>query len=246
MTHDSDQDFRYHPSRSRPGARYAMIDGALVTDGATLNLYLSLQQAARSGRPLLFSGEAGTGKLKMARTAHRWSGREGRLHWLDGATPPDQIDGALADHGGTVLLTHVEQLALPLQERAASAAGGLMLTSRMPLAALGASGKLHPALARAIAAELALPPLRAREHAVRELFCHFVHTLGPNTHPGWRPPAPDPAALELLAVRRWPGNVTELRAVVVDLLLNGREGPIGAADLRQFEPGLFTEPLRAR
>lgn len=70
-----------------------------------LELLRKLERVAKSGVPLVLRGETGVGKEVLARAAHTYSGRRGRLTTLDaGTVPPHLVSVELfgvAEAGGT-------------------------------------------------------------------------------------------------------------------------------------------------
>jgi transcriptional regulator with AAA-type ATPase domain len=105
---------------------------------ALVGLLEAAAAAARSARPALLLGEAGTGKEGLARALHRASGRRGPFHAIDlGAIPAELLESELFGHargafsgadrarpgawraaeGGTLFLDELGNLDLRLQAR---------------------------------------------------------------------------------------------------------------------------------
>lgn len=172
----------------------------------------------------------------------------------------------LADQG-TLLLDEVSEvspqiqakLLRVLQERAFERVGSsttigvdvrVVATSNRDLPRAASMGEFRQDLFfRLNVLPIQLPPLRERAEDVPLLAEHFITRFA--AREGRKPPAIEPAAMEMLTAYQWPGNVRELaniceRAVV---LAGAREGGV-TRDL--IEPWLLTQrapvkamPLRA-
>ena len=206
---------------------------------------------ARTQAPACILGEAGTGKEEAARMIHALGARQaGPFRRLDCAALPEaELEAALFGPagllreagGGTLLLTGIEALPPALQARLLLAlerkglpvdAGTvpldvrLLCASRQDLAALAARGGFRAELYYRLAVvTLRLPPLRERREDLPLLAAQLLRRHG---GPARRWSA---AALAALASRSWPGNLSELEAVVEQAaaLADGEE--IGAAAL---------------
>lgn len=173
---------------------------------------------------LVITGEAGVGKTCLARLAHGLSSRrDAPLVELDmRSIPPvtlaetlwgtERHEGAWSRAGaGALLLRHAEAVSpdgwAMIQERLAQRAGRgprLLVTATMEVAV--------DALALP---RVAVPPLRERREDVLALALAQV----PDT-------AISPGALQLLEHYTWPGNVAELRAVVLRAAALADNAPI--------------------
>lgn len=165
------------------------------------------REAAAGDGPVLITGEPGTGKSVLAAAIHRWSRRRrGPLVVVvcRGRSEAEVIDELVGRPGGA--------FAAPGQARRgrlALAAGGTVILDDLEhagprLAALLASDARVVATAAAPlgdgwAWQLALPPLRDRLDDLPALAADAGVELSP-------------AELAIARARRWPGNVTELRA----------------------------------
>jgi DNA-binding NtrC family response regulator len=160
--------------------------------------------------------------------------------------------------GGTLVLDHVEELPLAVQpkllrllaERRYAPLGGAEQAARARFVAVGAddlpgrvdSGAFRPDLYyRLEVLCFRLPPLRRRRAELpaiaRRLAADLAERFGR--------PAPEiaPRALDWIASHRWPGNLTELRAVLERELILAA-GPAGEGLLLDPEPpaGALADP----
>lgn len=238
----------------------------------------AVQQFA-DGMPLLITGEPGTGKAHLARVihAHQESGHQavpcvplscaGRsaeacaqtLFGAEGDGADAHAPGVLeVAAGGTVILTHIDQLELSVQDRLLRAVqdgrfprvGGyqsrpfharIIATSTRDLARQVASGAFREPLYRWLSGGIvAVPPLRERLGDVaalaRQMLAGSAAAAGARTGagPGAGPSTPLGLADEaLLALQRyrWPGNVAELQAVLSRAALLSVGGVIRSEDL---------------
>jgi DNA-binding NtrC family response regulator len=97
-----------------------------------------VHRAATTDVPVMLTGETGTGKERVARAIHEWSGRSGKFHALNcSALPPALAESELfghergaftgadrsrighlrAAHGGTLFLDEAAELPLPIQAK---------------------------------------------------------------------------------------------------------------------------------
>ena len=193
-----------------------------------------------SSLPVLIRGESGTGKELVARLIHTLDAREDKkeLVTLDCTTIVPELSGseffghergaytgaagardgafALAD-GGTLFLDEVGELPLRLQaellrvvqEGTYKRVGGntwhrtkfrLISATHRDLEEEMSDGRFRRDFYYRIAAwSCTLPPLRERREDIPALARHFLDS------------PPDPAVLELLISREYPGNVRDLR-----------------------------------
>ncbi len=173
---------------------------------------------------LVITGEAGAGKTALARLAHRLSARGAApLVELDMRAIPaaalggtlwgtERQEGAWSRAGaGALLLRHADAMPTDgwetMQERLAQRAGRgprVLLTARTQSRA--------DALALPC---VTVPPLRERREDVLAL----VRAQVPHA-------AISPGALEILEGYGWPGNVAELRSVVLRAVMLAGTGPV--------------------
>jgi DNA-binding NtrC family response regulator len=124
--------------RSMKLPRFGELATGLV-GGPTLAAGLShVRKGAPTDVPVMLTGETGTGKERVARAIHEWSGREGRFHALNcSALPPALAEAELfgfergaftgadrarsghlrAAHGGTLFLDEASELPLAIQAK---------------------------------------------------------------------------------------------------------------------------------
>jgi transcriptional regulator of acetoin/glycerol metabolism len=110
-----------------------------LVGGPTLAAEVSdVRQAAKTDVPVMLTGETGTGKERVARAIHEWSGRTGRFHALNcSALPPSLAEAELFGHergaftgadrarpghlraadGGTLFLDEAAELPLTIQAK---------------------------------------------------------------------------------------------------------------------------------
>ena len=241
---------------------------------------------ARTEASVLITGETGTGKDKVAEAIHRRSGRADRpfIKINCGALPEPLLEselfgyvkgaftGAVKDkpgmfrlaQGGTLFLTEIGDMPLPLQVKLLSVLddqeffplGGekkvqvdvrIIAATHRPLKERVAAGLFREDLFyRLNVLHLHLPPLRERESDTRFLVNHFLRTFAGRT--GTEARTFSPAALERIMAYPFPGNIRELRNVVEYCVNICPEGEIGVEHLpppllaRAVEPAASAEP----
>jgi transcriptional regulator with AAA-type ATPase domain len=207
--------------------------------------------AARVRVPVLLVGDRGTGKQWVARTIHALGGNPRRpFVALDCAClPPAALAGVLFGEGeyaeirdiGTLYLREPSRLPRELQQRLATVLASAE-EQRGPriLAALTLSpddevraGRLLDELASRLGTlTIALPLLRERLEDVPRLVEGLLERAAAAAD---RPvTALTPAAWELLRAYSWPGNITELYAVLVGACGRAAGERIDASDLPLF------------
>lgn len=184
--------------------------------------------------PVCVCGEAGAGKLTLARSIALQAPRGGPPVVIDAARAPldgeaatlRQIGAAIEPGGRTVIVQHVECLGLTGTRAlgslilAADAAGSrILMTRTTPAGGRAAAGE-----SRLGALELLIPPLRERIDDVLDL----VPALLRRHSRGARASA---ALLRTLLRHDWPGNITELDCVLRDLLSRRTGIELHPADL---------------
>ena len=215
-------------------------------------LFQILPALAQNDSSILITGETGTGKDRLAEAIHQASGRA-KGHFIKvncGAFPETLLESELFGHqkgaftgavenkpgrfrlahGGTLYLTEIGDLPLPLQVKL------LTFLDDQVVYPLGSS-KGFQANVRVIAAthrnleqmvregsfradllfrlnvvRIQIPPLREREGDVRLLLDHFLNTL--NSRLGKNISGFSKKALEILKVYPYPGNVRELQNII--------------------------------
>lgn len=219
-----------------PPARAAL--GRLV--GATQvmqALYEEVEHVARGAGPVLVHGEAGAGKLAVARELHARGARpdapfvvvtcadEGASAELFGGVP-GHAPALVAAGEGTVVLREVADLPLAAQGKLLRALQGgalppgaaplrarLVATTGHDLQGLVRAGRFRADLFyRLDVLRVFVPPLRDRRDDVPLLLEHFFRQAGRRLNL-------TPAARELLTGYAWPGNVRQLENEAMRLLV---------------------------
>lgn len=258
-------------SLAAPGRRpRALAEGLGAMAGssrAMADVALAITAAAPAMAPVLICGERGTGKTLAARMLHGLSGRsEGPFLSFDcSRISAAELERALFAEDGalyspretTLFLAELPALPLALQHRLlpllhrtgeSDAAGHLRHhgpirlvagCSEPPERAL-AEGRLDPGLLRVLdTLRIDLPPLRARGQDVVEIariaLTRFGEEAG-KSFDGLSAPVET-----LLAHLAWPGNVTELLALMRNL---ARTCAGGVVTLDMLPPEIVPEPLR--
>ncbi len=207
---------------------------------------------AHTEASVLVTGETGTGKDKIAEAIHKRSNRASKpfIKINCGALPESLLEselfgyvkgaftGAVKDkpgmfrlaQGGTLFLTEIGDMPLPLQVKLLSVLddreffplGGekkikvdvrIIAATHRPLKERVASGEFREDLFyRLNVLHLHLPPLRERETDTRFLINHFLRLFAERT--GGQSKMFSDAALKLLMEYPYPGNIRELRNIV--------------------------------
>ncbi|MBX9627347.1 MAG: sigma 54-interacting transcriptional regulator [Gemmataceae bacterium] len=191
--------------------------------------------AAETSAPVWLVGEPGSGKETTARVIHHAGGRRERmLVAVDcGGLTPGLVEslvwgvGGLAgsDRVGTVYLK--DPGALPRDAQAQlldwltdESAPRLICGSVRAAAEEADAGRLRPEFHAALSVlELRVPPLRERASDLPRLITHLLERNG-------GPTAIDPAAVGVLAVQPWLGNLRELAAVLAEAATAAGAGPV--------------------
>lgn len=226
-----------------------------------------LPRVAASSAPVVIEGETGSGKGRVAEALHALSPRkEGRLEILScGAVAESLADseffghgrGAFTHafearagrleraHGGTLVLDHIEDLALGIQAKLLRAIEDgrvqrvgesqertvdvrYIATARGPLKEATALGTLREDLYHRLAViTIPIPPLRDRVEDIAPLATAFLtaaRRAGRTHATGF-----SRAATEILEAWSWPGNVRELHSLVERaMVVHNGDGEIGA------------------
>ncbi|MFO0573004.1 MAG: response regulator [Polyangia bacterium] len=205
----------------------------------------ALERLAATVMPLLLLGEAGTGKAQAAQAVHRRSERASApfrvlrpgapgLSYFgvqagDGSAEREKLLAALAA-GGTLYIDELGALDPAAQAVLATAlrspgpnAARVICGSRLEEPAL--LSRLDPGLwAQLGGRALKLPPLRARRADIVPLALELLRELAAAL--GRPAPALSPEVQRRLEAYAWPGNVSELRALLDHALVRTPEsGP---------------------
>jgi transcriptional regulator of acetoin/glycerol metabolism len=196
-----------------------------------------VDNAYRSGQWIVLSGEAGSGKVALARAAHWQNNRARSLRVLDAVDVSDDfaadVEAELADDTvQSLVIRHVEQLDPGRIDELFGAlyAGRERRLSEPPWVALTMTpAAVEPDLSEVLTLfplTIDVPPLRHHIDDVRELVPFFLSRL---SHGDLKC---SPEAMHQLLRSAWPGNTAELRQVMKQVVQHRRRtGVIVAADL---------------
>ena len=212
---------------AEPAARRAPRPAAWLGDlvGASpawRRVTAGVRAAATAGVPLALIGEAGVGKVALARAAAAL--RPGAVQVVDCGRGTRPAERALE---GAIILRHVDALS----ERAARRLADVLGAASAPWIVATAADPTAPAL-RVLLSRLAMtrvdvPPLRLRPDDIPVLARALTRRHGSATlRQGVRP-----EAAQLLARLPWPGNVRELENVLRLALQRRHVGDLRLEDL---------------
>ena len=239
-----------HSGDSIGGGDYS--DGIIGQSPKMQEVFDLIPLLAQTEASVLITGETGTGKDKVAETIHKRSARARKpfIKINCGALPESLLEselfgyvkgaftGAVKDkpgmfrlaQGGTLFLTEIGDMPLPLQVKLLSVLddheffplGGekkisvdvrIIAATHRSLKEQVAAGEFREDLYyRLNVLQLHLPPLRERETDTRFLLNHFLRIHSEKT--GSTIKVFDSEALDLLMTYRFPGNIRELRNIV--------------------------------
>lgn len=191
--------------------------------------------------PLLVTGEAGTGKLSVARAVHHCAPAGGRLATLDAGLCA--VRGAKAwlgeasravssAPGGTLLIPHVELLdrtTLQALWAVLEATSGCSDEPPRVVATLSddeRSDDLARLLLPRFPARIHVPPLRERREDIPLLLQAFLRR-----HDDSATVRATPEVVSILMQLDWPGNVRELESLACAVLHRRRRGELCGDDL---------------
>jgi len=208
--------------------------GALVgTSRAMRDVFSRLHDAATRGCNLLIEGERGTGKDAAATAVHdAGKRRDAAIELVDCTMPLREIERALFDGavkrcaGGTLVLDEIMALPRVTQRRLRTALQQAddvrtIALSRGSLRADVNADAFLPELYEVLApARVRLPPLREHLEDIPLLVSTFLeHMHATGTHVASELLAPE--SIAHLRQSPWPGNVSELRTYVEQLVTAG-------------------------
>lgn len=203
-------------------------------------------QAAKSGTPVLISGQPGTGKKLLAHAIHRAGPRaaDAFLQVACATAIAAEIMGLLTGrrHGdaaiGSVFLDEVadldrEQQALLAEELdapQATAERQLISATARDLSAAIAKGHFREDLFYRLGVmEIDLPQLAQRREDIPLLAAHVLDDLAAQ---GGARHVLAPEAVEMLMAAEWPGNIAQLRSIVRQAAAMA-QGPVLSPELVQ-------------
>ncbi len=199
------------PHRARRGAsRAARPSGLAGSNPAFLDAYGRGRVEVDAGRPLVVTGERGSGKLAVARdllldcpTTVVLDATEvdDAEDWLD------RLRSNVAGPPGGLILRRLELLDAPVRLSASALVQSAVRQGWRCVATATRGSDVHdPLLPGTHTVAVRLPPLRDRTDDVRALVSAFTDGAEPTTE-----------VVQLLTRLPWPGNVAELRSVVRQL-----------------------------
>jgi DNA-binding NtrC family response regulator len=207
-------------------------------------LITAAREACAERSPALIVGEAGSGKTALALAIHRnsrWSGARRPVDCAAGPGPTELwsvLELAEPEVGGTVLLERIEELSVTAQAWLVSyldrgeAREGPRLVATATAESLDAlrAGRVRSDLLDRLGANLLeVPPLRDRADEIPEIVRRTVQDAPAEVAPAGEPVRP--AAMRALQRYRWPGNVRQLRNVILQALRLRPHQPIDIAAL---------------
>jgi DNA-binding NtrC family response regulator len=229
------------------------------SDPAFLRVREQALRLADTTVPVLITGEPGSGRNLLARFIHARSSRSGcpfqavTCSALDGPGAETLLFGRaqgagapgvfeLADHG-TVYVDEIGDLPLAVQGRVQRVIEtgevqrpGTATVHRVDVRVIAASVRhpgaldLHPGLRHLFAGQaVEVPPLRLRAGDIESLAQHLLeHIAGERQQPAKRL---SPEARTVLLRHTWPGNIRELRQVLITAAALATTGVITVEDL---------------
>jgi len=200
-----------------------------------------VSELASTRVPVLFVGEAGSGRRHAARWLHALSNEADPFVVL---APRDRLslDGVLSGGRGTVFLASIEELPWPAQEALAAALADGSTGPRVA-ASIGVDphraadqGRLLPGLVAAFSESIVpVPPLRDRRADIAVFARAFIEELRRLN----RLPPLEVAPQTMAALERfeWPGNLAQLRSAVESAVMLASDGTVRLKDLPEHVRG---------
>lgn len=235
--------------RPDPAPLQIEAEGIVAVAPETRKALSRIEAVARSSAPVLFTGEVGTGKSRLARLLHDRSPRaDAPFVVLDCATlsrpalaaEAEDADGALARAAqGTLFLDNLAAADPSIQPHLTglidrASGSGIRLVAALRQPEPGAGGLRPEIYYRLSVASVALPPLRQRIEDIAALVP--AHLSACAEREGRAVLSLDPDAMARLAAHTWPGNLHELLNLLWHLTLT-HDGPsVTAQDLAPSLP----------
>ncbi|HUG49071.1 MAG TPA: helix-turn-helix domain-containing protein [Candidatus Limnocylindria bacterium] len=240
------------PATSRQAASaLPSLPGMAGNSAAWQSLCSTALRNVREGRPMVISGERGTGKVALLMAALSVSGKS--MIVVDAAMEP--VLGAAAwvrslhevlAHDGGAIIRHVNLLG----EQACAAVcailddrgiGGSRMLATCSISDARPSGAVM-ALIERLGSTLEVPALRSRREDIPDIVAMLArrHAGGGPLTPRW-----NSDAMHALMNAQWPGNVRELESVVRELVGAAKGGEIRLADLPNRLRHRVRQPGRA-
>ncbi|WP_157974573.1 sigma 54-interacting transcriptional regulator [Lewinella sp. IMCC34183] len=251
--------------RLRSEYHYPSADPPLVFRSDAFQRVINrVEQVAPTDIDVLITGESGTGKSVVAQTIHRLSGRADQAFIsLDCSSPPaellaseffsypkgaftgafrDRVGRVQAADGGTLYLSNIEELPLPLQaqlkklideerfipmgeQEKVNVDVRLVVSPIAELAEATESGRFRRDLYVHLSEySIDCPPLRRRPEDIPVLIDHFLARFNQECK---KPVSGvDDSTLVRLMKYEFPGNVAELESMVERAFIVGKKGTI--------------------
>lgn len=213
------------------------LPGAVGSASAWLRCCHQVDAGHERGDWLILTGEAGAGKLTVARGVHQRRNSLGRLHVLDAATvAPERLADLVRaelidDPVDTLVIAHVDRVGADVIREMATvlaeardhhqADGGPWVTLTM-----SGDAELPKDLWALFPLTVDVPPLRRHIEDLNEIVPLMLNRLCATATLTC-----SPAAMHLLTRARWPGNAAQLYEVLKQVTQHRRAGAIQPADL---------------
>lgn len=240
LLHAVERALKASPRRREPLGAAPLLD-VIDAHPAIARLKRLLETAAGREEPVLFVGEAGTGRETLARRLARRTERN-FLSLTMAASGPESVRRAVADAkqsraSSLLFLNELPDAPEPVQEvllgAMAEAGDGHMLLAASAdpgVARALETGRLRRDLYDRLAVfVIEVPPLRLYSDFIPEVVRYYVDNLADREGYAFRQFSV--AALNRLRRHGWPGNLHELGNLVKRVLANGGSGPIELAEV---------------
>ena len=231
-------DVRVEPgggAASAPSAQRMLLPGLVGTGTLWRRACLEAEGVHRAGGWLVLEGEPGSGKLALLRALHQRVDPTGRFGVVDGADCTGASDARWLSEArrtlagdGTIVMRHLDRVPdVPLRVLVAA----LQDTARRGVpwvAVVTREGETGPELSRLLQlcpTTVRVPPLRHHVEDVQPLVPFLLQRLGAGQL------SCSPEAMQVLLRAHWPGNVSELVAVLRHVLRHRRTGTVRVTDL---------------
>jgi transcriptional regulator of acetoin/glycerol metabolism len=223
-----------------PAPKAPMYLPGLVGSGVLwLRACRAAEAAYQSGEWLALEGEAGVGKLAMARAVQQRQNPAAPFHVLDMAASPGpgqdpiaQARGELLDGTGMLVIQHAGLLTVRQRRALASALQEARTLGRQDSLRVAVTLRRNEAssdlteLLRFFPRSVEVPPLRHHIEDLTELVPFFLARLSQ-----YGRLTCSPEAMQLLMRHNWPGNTEQLWQVLKQVVQRRRAGAIKPKDL---------------
>jgi two-component system, NtrC family, response regulator HydG len=232
---------KLHARRSMETSRAMaeQVPGMIGSSRPMLAVFQAIRVQAGETRPVLITGEHGTGRRSVARAIHLSAPpRSSARPPFVGLDPAVTLEGWLPKIEGTVYVHEVGLLPAAAQKellRAIDAEGmriRLIASTSSDLIAVAARGGFDSRLLERLStARIALPLLTERGDDILHLIRRFAELAAREV--GLAAPSFHDRVIETLRAYRWPGNVKELLWTVDRLIATAAGRTIEVPDLPQ-------------